>query len=125
RTAAVKLVYSAPGSPSRKIALQAPVLGVPLENVTWRVVIPPGYQLDDYRGGLRLLEEHGGDVFGVEEYQSFVISKRSADTQQAKSFLQQASVLLQKGEQEKAAVVLSQVSNSGALDAASNEDARV
>src|SRR5215218_10422615 len=43
RAAAVRLVYAAPSSTTRRIALAGPSLSVPLENVTWRVVIPPGY----------------------------------------------------------------------------------
>jgi hypothetical protein len=61
----------------------------------------------------------------VQEYQSFVSSKRSADAQEAMSILQQASSWLQKGEQDKAAEALSRVSNAATLDEASNEDARV
>jgi hypothetical protein len=125
RTASVRLVYAVSGDAKRGVALIGPSLSVPLEQVTWRVIIPAGYELDDYRGGLRLREERTGGVFGIEQYQSLVSSKRSADSQQAQSLLQQASGWLQKGEQEKAGEALSRVSNANALDAASNEDARV
>lgn len=127
RNAAVKLVYSVPGATRSRVALTAPSLSVPLEHVAWRVVLPSGYELDDYRGTLRLREEsgYGSASFSVSDYQSLVVSKRAADVQQAQSFLQQASVLLQKGEQDKAAEALSRVSQISSLDAASNEDARV
>jgi hypothetical protein len=125
RSATVRLVYNATAPSARDIALLGPSLSVPLENVTWRVVLPPGFELDDYRGGLRLRDERGGSVFGVEEYQSSVRLKRSADTKEAMSILQQASSWLQSGEQDKAAEALSRVSNAKALDDASNEDARV
>jgi hypothetical protein len=126
RAATVRLVYAvAPPNSSRRIALAAPSLSVPLENVTWRVVVPPGYDLQDYSGGLRLREERAVAAFGLDEYQAAISSKRSADTKEAMSLLQQAGSWLQKGEQEKASQALSQVSNSQALDAASNEDARV
>ncbi|MGH7957526.1 MAG: hypothetical protein ACREH8_11015, partial [Opitutaceae bacterium] len=125
RTATVRLVYAATALSRRDVELVAPGLSVPLENVTWRVVIPPGYELDDYSGGLRLREERRGGAFGIEDYQTLVSSKRSAETREAMSILQQAGSWMQKGEQEKAAAALSRVSNANALDEASNEDARV
>jgi hypothetical protein len=125
RVAQVRVVYSAVANTRGDVALLGPSLSVPLENVTWRVVIPPGYELEDYRGGLRLRDERSGRAFGIEDYQTFVSSKRSADAKEAMSILQQASSWLQKGEQDKAAEALSRVSNANTLDEASNEDARV
>ena len=128
RAATVRLVYAAPGNAARgDVGLIGPSLSVPLENVTWRVVIPPGYDLKDYHGGLRLREDYyrSGASFGIEDYQSLVVSKRSASAQQAAAMLQQANTWLQSGDQQKASEVLSRVSNARALDEASNEDARV
>jgi hypothetical protein len=125
RSAAVRLVYAATPAPAHAVGLTGPSLSVPLENVTWRVVIPPGYELDSYSGGLRLREQRGAAAFGVENYQALVSSRRSAEAQQAMTLLQQASALLQRGEQEKAGEALSRVSNANVLDEASNEDARV
>ena len=51
----MRLVYAAPGDARHSdVGLVGPSLSVPLENVSWRVVIPPGYDLQDYHGGLRL-----------------------------------------------------------------------
>lgn len=127
RTAAVRLVYSVTPAPpaTSRIPLLAPSLSVPLENVTWRVALPPGYDLADYRGGLRLRDESAAAAFGLDDYRSAVSSKRSAEAAEAMSLLQQANAWMQRGEQEKASRALSQVSNNLALDAASNEDARV
>jgi hypothetical protein len=125
RTAAVRLVYAVAGPGKSRVALVGPSLSVPLENVTWRVVIPPGYELENYGGDLRLREERSAAAFGLEQYQSLVVSKRSADAQQAVALLQEASSWLQKGEQQKAGEMLSRASNASALDEASNEDARV
>jgi hypothetical protein len=125
RTAIVRLVYAATPRPGRDVELVGPSLNVPLENVTWRVVIPPGYELEDYSGGLRLREERMGRAFGIEDYQTLASSKRTAEAKEAMSILQQASTWVQKGEQDKAAAALSRVSNANALDEASNEDARV
>ncbi|HVS54595.1 MAG TPA: hypothetical protein VHD62_19725 [Opitutaceae bacterium] len=125
RSAAVRLVYAATVAPARAVGLAGPSLSVPLENVTWRVALPPGYELDSYSGGLRLREQEAAGSFGVEDYRSLVSSRRTAEAQQAMTLLQQAGVLLQKGEQEKAGEALSRVSNANVLDEASNEDARV
>lgn len=127
RSAAVRLVYAVSETAGRAsaVALVGPSLSVPLENVTWRVVIPPGYDLDRYTGALRLREESSARSFGVDDYRSLVSSKRSADAQQAMSFLQQANTWAQSGDQEKASEAFSRISNNLSLDAASNEDARV
>ncbi len=125
RAAVVRLVYAAADDAKSAVLLAGPSLSVPLENVTWRVVIPPGYKLDDYRGALRLQDQRTGDAFGVDQYVSLVSSKRSAEAKEAMSQLQLASSWLQKGEQDKAASALLNASNRYALDEATNEDARV
>jgi hypothetical protein len=124
-SATVRLVYAVTTTQGGPVGLVGPSLSVPLENVTWRVVIPPGYGLKDYQGGLKLQEEHTAPVSGIEQYESFVASRRSANAQQAVALLEEASSLLQKGDQQQAGEVLSRVSNAQALDEASNEDARV
>lgn len=125
RTATARLVYAAPAAPGREVTLTGPSLSVPVENASWRVVLPPGYDLEDYRGGLRLRTEQEGGSFGAADYQTWIKVKRSSEARHSVSLLQQATSLLQQGEQEKAAEALSRVSNSQALDLASNEDARV
>lgn len=125
RTAVVRLVYAVEKATRGPIALRGPGFNVPLENVSWRVVLPPGYDLDDYSGELRLREEWVGGSFDADQYMSVVDSKRALETKEAMTMLQQAGAWLQKGEQEKAATALSRVSNANLLDLASNEDARV
>ncbi|MCX6953427.1 MAG: hypothetical protein NTV51_14850 [Verrucomicrobia bacterium] len=125
RAASVRLVYSASAAAAKSVGLVGPSLSVPLENVTWRVVIPPGYDLDHYSGGLRLREERAASSFGIEDYRALVSSKRSADAREAMSFFKQANSWASSGDQEKASEALSRVSNNVSLDAASNEDARV
>lgn len=125
RAASVRLVYSVMLPQKGGVGLIGPSLSVPLENVTWRVVIPPGYTLDDYQGGLRLREERAAGSFGLEQYQSLVVSRRSADAKKAVALLQEANRLLEHGDQQKAGEVLSRASKAQGLDEASNEDARV
>jgi hypothetical protein len=131
RSAAVRLVYSVAGAVGAAPTLVGPSLSVPLENVTWRVVLPPGYELESYAGGLRLREEPrshddwGAGASSLADYQSVVVSKRSAESKKAAAMMQEASALLQKGDQQKAGEVLSRAYNTQALDEAANEDARV
>jgi len=126
RSAAVRLVYSATGEGKGAVDLFGPSLNVPLENVTWRVVVPPGYDLDRYHGGLRLRDElAAAGSFSIEQYQSLVTSRRSAEAKKAVALLQEANTLLERGDQQKAGEVLSRASNAQGLDEASNEDARV
>jgi hypothetical protein len=124
-SAEVRLVYSVAGSGGGAVALAGPGLSVPLENVTWRVVIPPGYDLRRHEGGFRLVEERAGGSFGIEQYKSLIVSKHSADAEKAVALLEQANTLLQSGNQERAGEMFSRASNAQGLDEASNEDARV
>lgn len=124
--ATVRLVYAcAGGIRGGAVGLVAPSLSVPLENVTWRVVVPPGCDLQKYAGELRLREDVSAGWFGVEQYQTLVVEKRSAEARKAVALLEQANDFLQRGDQQKAGEVLSRVSATQALDEASNEDARV
>lgn len=125
RSATVRMVYAVRGSRAGRIELAGPSFSVPLENVTWRVVLPPGYRLDDYRGSLRLREDRMAGAFGVEQYQALVSSVHTAEARKAAALFDQASALVQRGDQQQAAEVLSRAARNTALDQAANEDARV
>jgi hypothetical protein len=125
RSANVRLVYSVPGAQPGRVALVGPRLSVPLENVSWRVVLPPGYDLDGYSGGLRLRGNRTASSFGIHEYQALVVSTHSIEAKKATALFEQATDLVQRGEQQQASEVLSRAAKNSALDQASNEDARV
>ncbi|RKX34119.1 MAG: hypothetical protein DRP71_08085, partial [Verrucomicrobia bacterium] len=124
-SAIVRFVYSLTAKQSGGIGLQGPGLSTPLENVSWRVVLPQGYELDDYDGGLRLLGGRYVGRFGLEQYQLITKSVRSAEAKKGIALLEEASSLLQRGKQQEAGEVLQRASNAQGLDEASNEDARV
>jgi hypothetical protein len=124
-SAAVRMVYAVSGARAGRISLTGPSLSVPLENVTWRVVLPPGYKLDGYKGSLRLSSEHGAGSFGVEQYQALVSSTHTVEAKKATALFDEANLLMQRGDQQQAGEVLSRASKNGALDQAANEDARV
>jgi hypothetical protein len=123
KPAVVRFVYSAALRNGKR--LEGPVLDVPMENLTWRVLIPEGWRLADHDGDFDLKQQQSMGSFKVEDYQSFVSSKRRSDAQSAVAQLDQANAWLAAGDQEKASLALSNVVNNGQLDAASGEDARV
>jgi hypothetical protein len=125
RSATVRVVYAAAGTHQKRISLVGPSLSVPLENVAWTVILPPGYELDDYRGNLQLQQRRAASSFGVEQYQAAVLSSRSVEAKKATALFEQATALVQRGEQQQASEALSRAAKNSALDQASNEDARV
>ena len=125
RSARVRLVYSVPDAQRWGIELVGPSLNVPLVNVSWRVIVPPGYAVASYRGGLQLKEQQSAGLFGLQEYVNLSSATRNIEAKKAAALIDQANSLLRKGEQQQAGEVLSKAANTFALDEASNEDARV
>jgi hypothetical protein len=119
----VRFVYSAALHKGK--CLEGPVLDVPMENLTWRVLVPEGWRLADHGGDFDLKQQQSMGSFKLEDYQSFVTSKRRSDAKSAVAQLDQANAWLAAGDQEKASLALSNAVNNGQLDAASGEDARV
>ncbi len=127
RTAEVRFVYAMPGTRLKRLVLVSPLLNVPLEKIDWNVLVPAGFVLADHGGNMELIESQraGWTSFGKEEYQTKSGKMRVIQARQAEEMLEQANIFLQKGENNKAQRALSSVANQYALDAASNEDARV
>ncbi|NNE94188.1 MAG: hypothetical protein HKN23_21275, partial [Verrucomicrobiales bacterium] len=127
RTANVQFVYSVPGSRLKSMDIVSPQLNVPLENIRWQVVAPRGYELTSEDGNLQLIKHDIRPLspFGHDQYVNEVQGRRAAKEKQASQLLDYANQLLQAGEQGKARWALNSVANQYALDAASNEDARV
>ena len=118
-------MYSVPGDRLRDLELRSPQLNVPLENIQWNVIAPKGFELSDNDGNLELRQSTNKKIYDRDSYLSAVSGKRQIQAQQATQLLEQANQLLQAGEQSKARWALNSVANQYALDAASNEDARV
>jgi hypothetical protein len=125
RTAKVRFVYAVPGHRLRKLALTSPEMDVPLENIRWHVMAPEGFVLTDDDGNLEKVGEQLWHSYDRDSYLTKGQDERQEQAQQAAQLLEQANVYLQKGEQKKANWALNSVANRYALDAASNEDARV
>jgi len=125
RTAKVRFVYSVPGNRISRLKLTSPELNVPLENIKWNVVVPKGFELIDSDGNLELVSQTNQEQYDRDSYLSKASGKREVQARQATELLMQANQFLQAGEQTKARWALNSVANQYALDAASNEDARV
>lgn len=125
RTAEVRFVYSVAGDSLRKLSLRSPELNVPLENIQWQVVAPKGFELTDDEGNLELVSQSNQAKYDRDSYLNKAREKRKGLKDQAEHLLEQANQLLQLGQQGKARWALNSVANQYALDAASNEDARV
>lgn len=125
RTAQVRFVYSLKGKGLRQLSLASPQLDAPLENIQWNVIAPLGFELVDHDGNLELVGEDQRASYDRDSYLSKASSRRQDQAQQATELLAQANSLLQSGQQTKARWALNSVANQYALDAASNEDARV
>ncbi len=123
RPAAVRFVYSAGTSKGKR--LEGPILNVPMENLTWRVLVPEGWKMTDHGGDFDLKQQTAMGSFKLEDYQSFVRGKKDSDSRKAVALLDQANTWLKAGDQEKASQALSNAVRSNQLDAASGEDARV
>lgn len=123
KSTVVRFVYSAALRGGKR--LEGPVLDVPMENLTWRVLVPEGWRLAGHGGDFDLKQQQAMGSFRLEDYQSFVLSKRKSDAKSAVALLDQANAWLEAGDQEKASLALGNAVNQGQLDAASGEDARV
>lgn len=120
RPATVRFVYE---MKAENLTLIGPEFDVPLENLTWRVILPRGWHLVDSEGDFDLTRQRA--VKGIEDYDSFITRQRAAGKKDAVALLDQANEWLRTGEQEKAGQALSKAARNGLLDEASNEDARV
>ncbi|MCW1886951.1 hypothetical protein OKA04_19585 [Luteolibacter flavescens] len=120
RPASVRFVYAVNG---KGTVLEGPKLDVPLENLTWRVMLPEGWKLAKHQGDFELQDQSRRVV--KEDYRSFVSRQRAAGKQEAVALLDQANLWMRAGEQDKAGQALSKAARNGLLDQASNEDARV
>lgn len=123
RPASVRFVYSAGTRQGKR--LEGPTLNVPMENLTWRVLVPQGWQMNGHGGDFDLKQQAATGTFRLEDYQSFVETKKASNSKSAVALLDQANGWLAAGDQDKASQAFSNAVRSHQLDAASGEDARV
>ncbi len=105
--------------------LQGPVLDVPMEDLTWRVLVPEGFAYSGHSGDFDLQMEEQGSLLQVESYQEIVSVQSEVRKSDAVQLLDRGNQWAAEGDQKKAIMAYSNALNSGNLDEASNEDARV
>jgi hypothetical protein len=123
--ATIRIVYAVPAMQPDSIKLLCPTLSVPMENVSWRVVVPSGFEVADYQGDLRLNQKRTAGSFNMADYRSLVASTQASRSRNATDLLQRANAFLQNGDQQQGGEALDRAAKANALDAATNEDARV
>lgn len=123
KPASVRFVYASAAGDALK--LEGPSLSVPMENLTWRVLVPEGWRLQDHEGDFDLKNQNRIGAFRLENYQSFVTARKASSSAEAVALFDQASNWISQGDQERASIALGNAARNGLLDEASNEDARV
>ena len=121
--AIIRFVYSS--SAGKNFHVEGPSLNIPMENLTWRILVPDGWKLKDHRGDFDLKNQAVVGRFQLEDYQSFVSNQRASSSASAVALLDQANDWIVQGDQEKASMALGNAARNNMLDQASNEDARV
>ena len=101
------------------------MLDVPLENLTWRVLVPEGWRLAGHDGDFELKSSSPAGEFGLEEYRALARVRQENGSIDAARLLDRAGTWMREGDQQKASQAYTNAVRSNLLDAASGEDARV
>jgi hypothetical protein len=131
----IEFYYAAPTAGGKPAGhkLDGPRFDVPLENITWRILLPAGFKLEKHAGDLRLVEPaavnygRSGSALmsSVDDYLKVNSSILSEKSEQAHSLIKLGHELQTKGVQDQAVQALSLAQNLSISNTALNEDARV
>ncbi len=112
---------------SSAITLLGPTLSIPLENIDWFVMLPDGYDLSSYKGGFDYRDTVNNDHLGsyTDAFKQIKQARYLKLREEGKQELDRAMNWSNTGQLDKANAALNRVFNNQAVDAASNEDARV
>ncbi len=108
-----------------QVNLSAPGFNVPLQNLTWRVRLPEGWDFTGHKGPVTL---RGVMVEGRKErvdYLSGLSLIRSEKMEKTKQLMSAASDWLRAGDQDRAREALNRAAKTRGIDEATSEDARV
>jgi uncharacterized protein YigA (DUF484 family) len=126
RAANVSMAWAVTGDGTgSRIRLRGPDLNVPMQNITWDVVLPQGYELRDAGGTLELVHQQEVGAVDLDGYRKAFRDRRTAEAQDASQLLQEAHRWKNSGQQQRARSALRKLSKDYSLDEAANEDARV
>jgi len=124
----VKITYRIQGrSKYSDVKLLGPSLNIPLEKIHWYVMLPDGYHFNikehagfDYQELINL-----GNQDYVKNFVSHAHARKRLLREKGQRELQQAMTWSSEGKLDKANYAFNRVFQNSAVDAASNEDARV
>ncbi len=112
-------------SGSRKVSLTGPEFNVPLQNITWEVILPAGYTLRSASGTLDLADRRDYRHYDFEEYQQAVLQRRDVLHQDGIQSLEKGIRWRDQGDQRRALIEFARAADNQELAPAANEDARV
>jgi len=131
-SAVVEFLYAVPTQSGRgggnDFKLLGPEFDLPLENITWKVYLPEGRELDDFKGDLQLQEkrvEVQPTEVTLQSYLQQESAQQQEQTREAESLLAKANDLLTLGRQQEARKAFQSAWTLSQHDDAFNEDARV
>jgi len=109
------------------ITLLGPTLNIPLENIDWYVMLPDGYNMNDFKGSFDYLDTIVNDDLDsyVDAFREIKEARYNKLRKEGQRELDQAMSWSNSGEIQKANEALYNVISNSAIDAASYEDARV
>jgi hypothetical protein len=107
--------------------IPGPSFDLPLQNVTWKLFVPPGPLYRDFGGTLVYREEHsaGWASFSPENYERMNRLIAEDNTRKAAQILQQGQALSKAGRQDEAKQALQEAIAYSQGDRSLNEDARI
>ena len=127
--AKVQITYQMESSEdsSSAITLLGPTLSIPLENIDWFVMLPDGYGLSSYKSGFDYRDTVNNHHLGgyTDAFKQIKQARYLKLREEGQQELDRAMNWSNTGQLDKANAALNRVFNNQAVDAASNEDARV
>ncbi|MGB0578858.1 MAG: hypothetical protein ACPGVU_04060 [Limisphaerales bacterium] len=110
------------------LAMNGPQFDLPLENIVWKIYLPPAWELKDWNTKLQIHEQTDANVPLSLDLQSYVQAESTAQqkkTQEAEQQLAIGNQFLAEGRQKQARQAFRNAYSLSQHDVAFNEDARV
>jgi len=120
----IDVIYAV-DSNSGRTTLEAPQFSLPVENVSWRVLIPVGFRLGQQDVGADWMNAGTQERSGTWQADLNETTPSLSGSKRGLELLDAASASLAGGDQQKAVEFLQKAATASGLDEASNEDARV
>ena len=129
---AVELFYTCrigtAGASPLNLALQAPKFDLPLEDVTWRVILSEKWQVKHAEGSLQFKQDQVTGSAGTEDIQNYLQNEATIQverTRQAETLFAAGTTALEQGDPQQARRAFQAAYGLSSQNPAFNEDARV